>query len=109
MPGKRRSSTTQSYGFSCSVCSAISADATVVVWTSPSPISSVIADDRCCRGLDDVDQSGLGIPVAQRANQRRGEDHIADEAQPDEQNRQRPVAGASASSISITGIPSFTG
>jgi len=61
--------------------------------------------------FNQIRQVSVGEPVAKGAYQRGREDHVANQAQPDDEDSQRTVVGTStvASSINITGMSSFTG
>ena len=65
-------------------------------------------DNRCGVGLDDVGDVGVRILPPERAEERRREDHVANRAQPDEQNAHYSWSTV-ASSISITGMSSLMG
>jgi len=73
------------------------------------------------QGFDQIDQLGVGEAAANRANRRRGEDDVTDQAGTNEQNPQTetsygrvPASGFAspsivASSISMTGMSSLMG
>jgi hypothetical protein len=66
----------------------------------------VIAQHEGCRRFDEIGQMCCGIRATQPADERRGEDDVADEPGPDEQNLQGSIV---ASSMSITGMSSLIG
>ena len=59
--------------------------------------------------LDQVGQAGVGIALAHRPDDRGREDHVADQAEADEQDVQRTQPSIVASSINITGMSSLMG
>ena len=65
-------------------------------------------DNRCGVRLDDVGEVGLRIMPPERAQERRREHHVADRAQPDQQDAHYSWSTV-ASSISITGMSSLMG
>ena len=65
-----------------------------------------MTDDGLGRRFDEIGQLGGGEPAAQGANRGRGKDHVADQAQPDQEDFQGSTV---ASSISITGMSSLMG
>ena len=68
----------------------------------------IAVDDGRCARLDDVRDVCFGMVAPERAQQWRREYHVADRAQPDQQNPH--YAGITvASSISITGMSSLMG
>ena len=80
----------------------------------------VVAHDRCGDGFHQIGQARAGKPALERPEERRREDHVADEAQTDQQDRARrlercrgsrvSVQGSTvASSINITGMSSLIG
>ncbi len=46
----------------------------------------VVANDRLGGGLDEIGEAGVRESLAERGDGRRREHHVADQAQPDEQN-----------------------
>ena len=64
----------------------------------------IVANHRGCRGFDDVVEDGRWIASPQGADGRRGEHHVADQPQADEQDLQGSTV---ASSSSITGMSSL--
>ena len=68
--------------------------------------TGMMPEHRLARGFDDVCELRAGIDTAERADERRREDDVADESRPDEQDLQGSIV---ASSISITGISSLIG
>ena len=69
----------------------------------------VVAHDRFGRGLDEIGDARIREAALECANDWRGEDHVADQAEPDEQNGPRTQGSTVASSISITGMSSLIG
>ncbi len=75
----------------------------------------MVAHHRFGRRFDEVGDAGVGKPPPQRADRRRGEDHVADQAQANQEDlrtwHSEPWTYFSivASSISITGMSSLIG
>ena len=69
----------------------------------------VVADDGSGRRLDQIREAGVGVAACQCANDRRREDDVADEAQPDQQDAAGRQGSTVASSMSITGMSSLIG
>ena len=68
--------------------------------------AGMVTDHRLGRRFDEISDVGSRKPAAQGANRRCGEHHIADQAQPDEEDLQGSTV---ASSISMTGMSSLMG
>ena len=66
----------------------------------------MVTDDGFGWSLDEIREMRVGKPAPQRANRGRGEYHVANQPQPDEQDSQGSIV---ASSISITGMSSLIG
>ena len=66
----------------------------------------VVLDDGRGSALDQIGDSGVWITPTDRANRRRGEHHVTDEAQANQEDLQGSTV---ASSISITGMSSLIG
>ena len=66
----------------------------------------VVPDDRFGERFDEIRKVGVRIRAAQGAQERCGEDDVADQAKADEQNLQGSIV---ASSISMTGMSSLIG
>ena len=67
----------------------------------------IVPDDRRGGLLDHVREAGRRIRALQGADQGRGENDVADEAEAQQQNRARCYGSIVASSISITGMSSL--
>src|SRR5687768_6908804 len=66
----------------------------------------MMADDGLGGCFDEIREVRVRKPAPQRANRGRGEHHVANQPQPDEQDVQGSIV---ASSISITGMSSLIG
>ncbi len=92
---------------------AVVADAREAAWplddSTRSSMCGMMAHDRFGGGLDEIGDAGIREAALESANDRRGEDDVADQAEPDEQNGPRTQGSIVASSISITGMSSLIG